>query len=160
VPRLGLILLAALVAGGCGFQLRGAADLPPEMARTHITGLEARDGLLLELERQLRFMDVQVVDDPERATARLRILQKRDTRRVLSVGSDVIVREYELITTVRYDVRGVDSDFRRDPVTLTAVRELTFDQTSVYGTAAEEALLRQDMQRELVQRMLRRLETR
>ncbi|MDX5332454.1 MAG: LPS assembly lipoprotein LptE [Gammaproteobacteria bacterium] len=159
VPRLVFVLLAVLLAAGCGFQLRGAANLPPEMARTYISGLDARDVLFLELKRQLRAMGVEVVDGPEQATAQLRFLERRDTRRVLSVGNQATVREYELMTSVRFDARGIGNDFRRDPVTLTATRELSFDETNVHSTAGEEALLREDMQRDMVQRVLRRLET-
>ena len=153
-------LLAALLLAGCGFQLRGAVDLPPEMARTYISGLAQRDVLFLELKLQLRAANVEVVESRAAATAELRILEKRDTRRVLSVGGDASVQEYELATTVTYDVRGTDSDFRRDPVTLTTVRDMTFDETNVVGKAGEEALLRDEMQRELAWQMVSRLQLR
>ena len=153
-------LLAVLLLAGCGFQLRGALDLPPEMARTYISGLEARDALLLELERQLRGAGVETVHSRAAATAELRVLDLRDTRRVLTVGGDASVQEYELATTVSYDVRGMGNDFRRERVTLSAVRDMTFDETSVVGKGGEEALLREEMRRELAWQMVSRLQLR
>ena len=155
-----LMLLAVLLVGGCGFQLRGAVDLPPEMDRTYVTGLPERDVLYLELKRQLRAAGVAVVDSRAAGTAELRILEKRDTRRVLSVGSNATVREYELSTIVTFDVRGLGNEFEQRPVTLQTTRDLTFDETNVLGKAGEEALLREDMERELAWRVLSRLQQR
>ena len=155
-----LALLGVVLLAGCGFQLRGAVDLPPEMARTYISGLGERDVLFLELKRQLRTAGVDIVERRDAASAELRILEKRDTRRVLSVGSNARVREFELATTVSFDVRGVGNDFRRERATLNTVRDLTFDETNVLGKAGEEALLREDMQRELAWQIVSRLEAR
>lgn len=153
-------LLGAFLLVGCGFELRGAVDLPPEMARTYISGLGERDVLFLELKRQLRAAGVEIVEVRSAATAELRILEKRDTRRVLSVGSNATVREYELSTIVSFDLRGVGNDLRRDRVTLATTRDLTFDETNVLGKAGEEELLREDMQRELAWQIVSRLQAR
>jgi LPS-assembly lipoprotein len=154
------VLLAVLLLAGCGFQLRGAVDLPPEMARTYISGLEERDALLLELERQLRSAGAEIVQSRAVASAELRVLGLRDTRRVLTVGGDASVQEYELATTVSFDVRGTDNEFRRERMTLTVVRDMTFDETNVVGKGGEEVLLREEMRRELAWQMVSRLQLR
>lgn len=52
----GLCLLIA----ACGFQLRGAADLPASIQTLHIQGISMRDGLGLELKRTLRRNGINV----------------------------------------------------------------------------------------------------
>ena len=158
MPRALLLFAVLLWLAGCGFQLRGDYDLPPEMARTYISGLELRDPLRIELLRQLRAGGVEVVTSLDQATAQLRILSKRDAGRPLSIGSDGKVREYEISTTVQFDVLGSSTGFKREPVTLTVIREYAYDPTGVLGKSSEATMLRAEMQRELAQTMMLHLQ--
>ncbi len=146
-----------LCVSACGFQLRAQADLPTEMKRTHIDGLSPYNNFRVELERVLRANGVAVVDS-EHATAALRIKSEQRGRRVLSVGTDGKVREFELLTVVRFDLQGQGNDLRLKDQTLAVTREFLFEETDVLGNAAEADLLYEDMESELVRLMLYRLE--
>lgn len=127
------------------------------MARTHIAGLNPYDDLYAALSGVLEVNGVEVVD-AERASATLRVIERNRGRRVLSVGADGKVREFELFTTVRFRVAGQGDTPILETQTLTLTRDFLFDQTSVLGKAEEAELLYEDMEDELVRLMLYRLE--
>ena len=150
-------LVLMLCVSACGFQLRAQADLPTEMNRTHIDGLSPYNNFRVELERNLRVNGVNIVED-DRATAVLRIKSEQRGRRVLSVGTDGRVREFELFTVVRFDVQGQGNKLRLEDQSLTVTRDFLFEETDVLGNASEAELLYEDMESELVRLMLYRLE--
>ncbi len=153
------ILLVIVLLGGCGFHLRGAAELPPELSRTHITGVSPYSGFAISLRRQLHANGVETVEDQQQATAILRITQNRRGRRVLSVDDDGKVREFELFTTLSFEVKGQNKEVLLKNQTITLTRDFVFDQNDVLGKAAEADLLREDMEQDLIRLMLYRLQT-
>ncbi|MBK1674385.1 hypothetical protein CKO35_13980 [Ectothiorhodospira shaposhnikovii] len=155
--RVALALTACLLLVACGFQLRGAVGLPPEMAHTAITGLSATDPLVIELQMALRAGGVVSVPLSE-ATAELRIHDLRTGRRALSVGRDAQISEYEIFTRLRYSVRGRGNDFEIPEQTLTLTRDYLFDPEGVLGQAQQEQSLREAMRRDMVQLILLRLQ--
>ncbi|MCG5500650.1 LPS assembly lipoprotein LptE [Ectothiorhodospira lacustris] len=152
-----LVLMACLLLTACGFQLRGAAGLPPEMARTAVTGLGASDSLVIDLQLALRAGGVELAP-LSGATAELRIHDLSSGRRALSVGRDAQVSEYEVFTRLRYSVRGRGNDFEIREQTLTLTRDYLFDPEGVLGQAEQEQSLRESMRRDLVQLILLRLQ--
>ena len=87
---LSLALLPLLAA--CGFQLRGAACLPPEMAQTEIV-VEDQDSLLVRRVRTLLEQNgVRIVSGQE-ATAILEIPTNEPVTSVLTIGDTARVQE-------------------------------------------------------------------
>ncbi len=140
----GLLLLA-----GCGFHLRGAPDIPPEMARTYIDAKDRYSLFYRKLEDQLRDTGVQLVDSPGQATAELRILADETGRRVLSVSARNLPREYEVYYTILFSIRSGGSVLM-EPQLKTLTRDYTYDETQVLGKAREEDLLREAIADDLV----------
>lgn len=158
VKSLSIFLLIAMLAA-CGFHLRGAAELPPELSRTHITGVSEYSGFAISLRQQLRANGVETVDDQEQATATLYITQNRTGRRVLSVDDDGKVREFELVTILSFEVKGKDQELLLENQTITLTRDFVFDQNDVLGKAEEAELLQEDMEQDIIRLMLYRLQT-
>ncbi|MGM0676904.1 LPS assembly lipoprotein LptE [Ectothiorhodospira marina] len=150
------LLCLSLVA--CGFQLRGAGELPPEMARTAITGIGERDALTQELRRSLRANGVEVVEREE-ADALLRITRMDTGRRTLSVGGDARVSEYEVYLTLAFQVDGKGSEFEIANQTLTLTRDYLFDPAGVLGRSEQERVLQESMRRDAVQLIMLRLQS-
>ena len=151
-----LCLLVSL--GSCGFHLRGVAELPAELSRTHISGISPYSDFATDLRQQLRANGVEIVE-ANQSTATLRITRNRIDRRVLAVGSDGKVREYELFAVVSFEVRGADKAVLLENQTITLSREFIFDPDNVLGKREEEALLREDLREGIVRLMIYRLQT-
>lgn len=151
---MGLLLVAI---AGCGFQLRGVVPLPDSLKVMYVQGINVQQGLGLELKRGLKQNGIQVVDDYEKDSAVLTVLENRFERRVLSVGNNAKVSEYELYSVLRFKVTDGQGKLLVEPQQVEAIRDYQFDQTQVLSSDGEEAILREQLNDQLVQSLLRRL---
>ena len=147
-------LLLVLVLAGCGFQLRGTADLPFDTL--YVPG--ATGGIALDVKRNIvAGTRTKVVDDPKVADAQLQFTQEVRDRNILSLAATGRVREYQLRYLVGFRVHdGKGGDFvPTNSIVLT--RDITFNDSDVLSKEAEEAQLYRDMQFDMVQQIMRRL---
>lgn len=151
----GLVLLAMLLLAGCGFQLRGAADLPFETI--HVPG--ASGGIALDLKRNIQSgTRTRVVDDPGQAQAVLQFLEETRLKEVLSLTTTGRVREFRLVYRVGFRVHdGKGAEFL-PASSINLTRDVTFNDAEILAKESEEALLFRDMQFDMVQQVMRRLE--
>lgn len=150
-----LVLLAMLALAGCGFQLRGAADLPFDTI--HVPG--ATGGIALDLKRNIQSgTRTRVVDDPGRAQAVLQFLEETRLKEVLSLTTTGRVREFRLVYRVGFRVHdGKGAEFL-PASSINLTRDVTFNDAEILAKESEEALLYRDMQFDMVQQVMRRLE--
>ena len=154
-----LIVLASLL-GACGFHLREEARLPDGMQRVHIEGAEPVSPLGRDLRRALARSGAEIVDAAGAGVAALRIGANRLGTDVLSVGGNARANEYTLRYHVEFDVVDAAGTAILPRQVIELTREFTFDANQALGVAAEQDLLTQELQREMVQAILRRLESR
>lgn len=154
--------LRALVAGGglamlagCGFALRGTANLP---FTTLYIGLDDKSELGAQLRRYVRdTTNTRVVEDPKQAQAQLQVLSDQRERSILSLDAAGRVREFELRYLFTFRLHdGRDREYI-PPTTITLARDLTFNDAATLAKDQEANLLYRDMQSELIQQLLRRM---
>ncbi len=153
------LLLLLLLPSGCGFQLRGALTLPPELSPMQIQGLPAHDPLRPLLERLLQAAGVTLSDTPQSAQSTLRITARDRQRQVLSVDQRGRAAEYALFEGVRFTLQQRDGERWGNEQALVVERSLLNLQEQLLGTQDQEELLREEMRRDLVGRMVRTLAT-
>lgn len=153
-----LLCGAVLSVFGCGFHLRGGAELPPSVQTLSVQAGNPYSELAGDLRRAFQSSGVRLVDEPREADAVVRILGENTGRRVVSVSSGGKVREYELLYTVTFNTTDGQGRETIAPQSITQNREYTFDETAVLGTAEEEALLYRDMQQQAVRQILQRVQ--
>ena len=150
-----VVAVALLVAvAGCGFKLRGTADVPFETL--YLPG--ATGGIALDLKRNIEAgTHAKVVDDPAKAEAVLQFTEESRSKEVLSLTGTGRVREFQLRYRVGFRVHdGKGNDYvPQNTVQLT--RDVTFNDTEILAKEQEEQLLFRDMQSDMVQQILRRL---
>jgi len=153
--RLALALAASLLFAGCGFQLRGTADLPFETIYLPPAG---GPGIALDLRRNVQAgTNTKVVTDPKQAQAVLEFSQEIRDRLILSLAATGRVREYQLRYRVSFRVHdGKGGEFLPTSSVL-LTRDITFNDSDVLSKEAEEQLLYRDMQTDMVQLIMRRL---
>lgn len=144
-----LLLLLSLLLAGCGFHLRGAPDIPPEMASTYIDTGDRYSLFYRKLKERLEQTGVKLVDSPAAATAQLVILADDTGQRVLSVSARNVPREYEVYYTILYSLTSGENVLM-EPQLKTLTRDYTYDETRVLGKAKEEDLLREAIADDLV----------
>ena len=148
-------VLAALALAGCGFQMRGTANLPFETLL--VPG--ATGGIALDLKRNIQSgTATKVVDDPKAAQAVLQFLEETRTKEILSLTAAGRVREFRLLYRVGFRVHDGKGGEYLQPSTILLTRDITFNDAEILAKEAEEQLLYRDMQFDMVQQVMRRLE--
>ncbi|MCC5796573.1 MAG: hypothetical protein JJU48_04525 [Methylophaga sp.] len=152
-----VLLMSMLAITACGFQLRGAAELPDELKLLYVQGVNMQRDLGLELRRTLTRNGITVVDRYQEGAAVLSIIENNFERRVLSVSFSGKVSEYELERQVVIQLVDANSTMLIDAERFEARRDLQFDPDQVIGLGEEQRLLEVQMNEQLVQSILRRL---
>jgi LPS-assembly lipoprotein len=139
---------------GCGFRLRGTADVPFETV--YLPG--ATGGIALDLKRNIQAgTNARVVDEPKGADAVLEFTEETRQKEILSLTGTGRVREFRLHYRVGFRVHdGKGADYVPHS-TIQLTREVTFNDAEILAKEAEEQLLFRDMQIDMVQQIMRRL---
>ena len=146
-----------VVIAGCGFQLRGAANIPESLKTMYVQGVSFQSGIGLELKRGLVSNDVTVLTEYQEGSAVLSLFEPKFERRVLSVGGDAKVREYQLYAAVTVKLTDANNKVLIESDKIEALRDYVFDEAQVLASDQEEALLRRELNEQLAQNILRRL---
>ena len=149
-----LVLALLLLLAGCGFRLRGTAEVPFETLYLP----NSDSGIALDLRRYVQAgTRARVVDDAKGAEAILAFTEETREKNILSLTGAGRVSEFQLRYRVGFRVHdGKGGDYV--PLTSIALtRDITFSDTDVLAKEAEEQLLFRDMQSDMVQQIMRRL---
>jgi LPS-assembly lipoprotein len=158
--RLSLVPLAfmAVLLAGCGFHLRKEAQMPASMKKVHIQIGDANSPLAKDLAKALPRSGTVMVDEVGPDIAIMNISANAFSTDVLSVGGNARASEYSLRYHVEFEVQDAAGTSLLPKQTIELSREFTFDASQALGVAAETDLLTQELERDMVQTILRRLE--
>ncbi len=153
-------LLVSLLAG-CGFHLAGSRPLPTPLQSTYIEVIApyrvSEPPLEVSLRTLLQRRGGHVKSSAVGAGAVIKLSNLNESRFVLSIGTDGKVLEFQLVTSVTYQVNAGDKVLM-PPDTLSLSRSYSFNAEQVLAKDAEEARLREYIQRELAELLLLRME--
>lgn len=151
-----LAILLALALSGCGFQLRGTAELP--FATIFVPGATA--GVALDIKRNIQSgTRTRVVDDVKSAEAVLQFLQETREKHILSLTGTGRVREFQLRYRVGFRLHDAKGGEFVPASTIELTRDVTYNDAQVLAKETEDQLLYRDMQFDMVQLIMRRLAT-
>lgn len=150
--------VAALALAGCGFHLRKEANLPASMKQVHIQISDPSSPLAKDLAKALPRSGTEVVDTVAPGVAVMNISANAFSTDVLSVGGNARATEYSLRYHVEFEVQDAGGTALLPKQTIELSRDFTFDASQALGVAAEVDLLTQELQRDMTQTILRRLE--
>ncbi|MFZ2235977.1 MAG: LPS assembly lipoprotein LptE [Dokdonella sp.] len=155
-----LIILTALLAAlcACGFQLRKEAVLPPGMGTVFVQGADSFSPLGRDLAAALERAGSTVVEKAGNGVAIMNITANKLATDVLSVGGNARANEYSMRYHVEFNVTDNTGKAILGKQVIELSREYTFDAAQARAVAAEEDLLSQELQREMVQSIMRRLD--
>lgn len=150
-----IILLTVLISG-CGFQLRSATEVPPELSPVFIQApLGSRTAAALV--SALRSSQVEFAADAGQASTLIRILDEREDSRVLAVNSQGKIIGTELQLRVTFDAVARDRSVLAQSQSIDLAREYVNPEVEVIGKVEEAQLIRSDMVQDMADRILHRL---
>jgi len=151
------LLILTLLLAACGFHLRGQGGFTFPFQTLFIQTSNANASFILDLKRAMQLYNVKLVDSPENAQLTLHIVSETMSKQILSLNSAGRVNEYQL--NYRVSLSAYDSKQQEwvpaDEIVLQSY--LSFDNIQVLAKEKEETLLYQDMRKDAVQQILRRL---
>jgi LPS-assembly lipoprotein len=148
------LLLVLVVLAGCGFQLRGTADVP--FQTLYIPNAIA--GIALDLKRSIQAgTNAKVVEDAKAADAVLAFSHETREKEILSLNAAGRVREFRLRYRVGFRVHDGKGNDYVPLSSMELTRDVSFNDAEVLAKEAEEQLLFRDMQSDMVQQIMRRL---
>jgi LPS-assembly lipoprotein len=151
----GAMLLAACAPVACGFRLRGDVAYP--FASIHVNA-PATTPFTTELRRALDATGVRLVDAAKAGEVTLDIGSVADDKSVLSLSSGGRVREYLLVKRATFALHDVDGRDWLPAGEIVVRRAYTFNESEVLAREAQEARLLREMQTDIVQQIVRRLQ--
>lgn len=160
LPRLtwprGIALAMLMLLAGCGFTMRGVTPLPFD---TLYVGIPDNTRFGADVRRALRAAspNTRLVAGSKEAQAILQQVSTDRTLREVSLNAQGRVEEYEL--GIDYTFRLIDAKGNAlvPDTTVSIYREMPYDDQVVQAKQGQIDSLYQSMEKELVNRLLRRL---
>ena len=150
------LLLSFLLLSACGWHLRGVTPLPPEY-RVLFLQSQATPNFNRQLNAQLEFNNVLLTKESADAQAVLSIAPLEVDKRTLALTSNGQVAEFELNGLLTATLKRNDRD-SEVVITLKGRRHLRNDINNVTGTANIEKQMLAELERELISKLLNRLQ--
>jgi LPS-assembly lipoprotein len=151
--------LLAMLLASCGFHLRGEVRLPAGTERIMVEASDPASPLKRDLEAALKRSgsDVRSVAGEGVATLKLPTIQL--ATEPVSISSQARVKEYRVRYKVEVELTGADGKVLLARAALELTRDYSFDETQALGAQAEEDLIKKELERDMVQQVLRKIES-
>jgi LPS-assembly lipoprotein len=149
-----LLLSVAVALSACGFHLRGKADLP---FKSIYLNVPVNSVLGLQLKRYLKASGIVVTDTPQEAEAIFQLLADTQEKKILTLNTVGLVREYVLYKRSTFVVTDNKGAVLVPVNEIVLKRDISYNEQQELSKQAEEVILYNDMQADLVQQILRRM---
>jgi LPS-assembly lipoprotein len=153
------LLVAALtftLLSGCGWQLRGTESLPDNLQSLHFRAKDPDSNLARTLQRTFKNYQITLSDQAQGQYSL--ILQKESQdKRVVSLSIDALANEYELSMSARFRILDPQGKVILKNTDAKVLRSFDHDPSDALSKSEEERLLRQEMQSDLINQIIRQL---
>jgi len=151
------LLLASLLLAGCGFALRGTAELPASLRPLHLDNINDSTLMGRELLKTLVNNKIPLATNPGPEIYTLSLGAEASNERAISVNSNARAGEYEILMTVTFQLRrGTATAIPQQKLNLSKV--YLADPDNAVAKAEEAVIIQNEMRQELSQLILRRLQ--
>jgi LPS-assembly lipoprotein len=151
-----LVALTALAMAGCGFHLRG--DVHYAFTTLYVNA-PAASPIATELKRSLEGYGTTLTETAAAAQVTLDISNVADDKEVLSLSGGGRVREYALIKRVTFALHDATGHDWLPAGQIVIRRSYSFNESEVLAREAQEARLLKEMQADVVQQIIRRMQS-
>jgi len=149
-----LVMGLAVLLSACGFQLRGTGTNELTIKELDVSARNAYGETVVQLRDTLKNSGVHVYTG---ATYKLFLADEKETQRNLSYASAGRASDIELITSLTFEMQGRDHlPLMGDKIQVQKV--VSHDGNNLVGSDSEMTQVRKEMRRELVQRVMLRLQ--
>ncbi|MDQ3206768.1 MAG: LPS assembly lipoprotein LptE [Pseudomonadota bacterium] len=151
------VLLLALALSACGFQLRDALVLPPDLGPVKVVAADRYSPLAQSLAQSLTAMGAVPATEDTQDPAVLRVVTERWGDTPISVDPLGRAQEFSLRYAVIFELRKADGTSVVPQQTIELSRDYISVPTNSIGTEGEREILVRELQREMVASIVRRI---
>ncbi|BFT59750.1 LPS assembly lipoprotein LptE [Pseudomonas moorei] len=149
-----LVMGLAVLLSACGFQLRGTGTTELAIKELDLSARNAYGETVTQLRQVLESSGVKVYTG---APYKLVLTDEQQSQRILSYAGAGRTGEYQVTTVLNYDIRGQNNlDLLSDKLEVQKI--FIHDGNNLVGSDQEAATARGETRRELIQRMILRLQ--
>lgn len=151
-------LALSLLLPACGFHLRNALTLPPDLGPVDIVSSDPYSRLARSVERALAAAGAEIAEPRAEDVAVLNIQSERWAALPASLDAQGRAQEYTLRYAVVFSMRDADG---RDVVPQQAIelaRDYLSPPTDSIGADSERELLSRELEREMTASIIRRID--
>ncbi|MDR8366437.1 MULTISPECIES: LPS assembly lipoprotein LptE [Pseudomonas] len=149
-----LVMGLAVLLSACGFQLRGTGTTELALKELDLSARNAYGETVTQLRQVLESSGVKVYSG---AAHKLVLTDEQESQRILSYAGAGRTGEYQMSMVLNYDIRGQGNlPLLSDKLEVQKV--FIHDGNNLVGSDQEANDARKEMRRELVQRMMLRLQ--
>ncbi|WP_434679515.1 hypothetical protein J3P77_03140 [Pseudomonas sp. R1-18] len=149
-----LVMGLAVMLSACGFQLRGTGTNELTIKELDVKARNAYGETVTQLSRMLTASGVKVYNG---AQYKLVLVSEQEEQRSIGFSSSGRASEYQLTTTLKYEIRGERDRFLLGD-SVVVEKSYAHDGNNLTGSDREASQVRQEMRNDLVQRTMSRLQ--
>lgn len=147
-----LALSLVLLISACGWHLRGLKPLPTNLKELHLISV-APESFNESLKRSLKFTGVRLIAKFDDTLSVLQIKSFKIERREHTVSASGQIGEYQLDAHLVAEIINQKKQTSQE-ININEQRFFTNDLSNQAGTAADEALQRENMQQQLINKLI------
>jgi len=147
-----LLLILSFCISACGFQLRSANNMPPELRVLYLDINNNYSPFNIKLENMLRSLNIKLTTTPEEAPITLQIIQNQIHHNTpdISTGNSAITYTYTMTFTFTLLNKAGKALIR--PQVLHTSERLLMNVNQIYSNSADTAI-KQQLQREMLMKI-------
>lgn len=149
-----LVMGLAVLLSACGFHLRGTGNTELAIKELDLSARNAYGETVTQMRQVLEGSGVKVYTG---APYKLVLTDEQENQRILSYAGAGRTGEYQVTTVLNYDIRGQSNlPLMSDKIEVQKI--FIHDGNNLVGSDQEMATARTETRRELIQRMMLRLQ--
>jgi LPS-assembly lipoprotein len=156
--RFALVVLFAASLSGCGFQLRSALVLPPDLGPLAVTARDPYSPLADSLARSLENAGATPADAQAEGATKLEILSEKWADLPIAIDDQGRAQEYSLRYAVVFQLRKSDDSMIVPQQAVELSRDYIAPAFDSVGRNSERELLVTEMRRDMSVAILRRID--
>jgi LPS-assembly lipoprotein len=149
-----LFLLSSLFLTACGYHLRDAADLPPELNHVYLQG--ESPSLREQFNKTLKSSAGQLESSAKTAKLVINIVKEDLQRRVLSLSERGRANEFGLDYRLEYELSDANNKVLLEREAIEIRREYFNNQQDIIAKDNEEKVIRSEMLQQAVRSIISR----
>lgn len=143
-----------LLLFSCGYHLRGAIDLPPQMRKVYLAG--ASESLSDQFTTTLKMASGKMVNSAGQAGVVVQISNERMARRVVTLSNTGKANQFELDYSLNFQLLDGKGKALTKPEELDINRDYYNNQLAIMAKTTEEGVLRTELYQQAVRTIIDR----